>query len=459
VVDVSPRSRRKAAPARARRAALERSGVDAPDTDTPGTDIRGDDLLGELENLDNWLTQRIPVVPDDVHDLPTECFAAVPAREPVGPPRRGRALVRAAVVVVLTILVAGSATAVAADKTVVVTVDGQDRIVHTFAGDVAGALASAGVAAMPQDRVEPALGTELADGDRVIFAKARALTLVEGPSERRIWTTAASVDEALRGVGLEAQPIQMSTAPSTTIPPDGLAVELRIPRAVSFVDGTRAPKGVTTMAGTVGALLSEQGVRLGVDDVSVPSGDTPLTDGMTVQVVRNGVGEVVEVRRIAPPEEIVEDPELPRGRREVVEKGRPGEQTVVMRVHVQNGEEVRREQVRAGATTPPRKRVVRVGTDDDVPDAVVAPSVGAGIWDALARCEAGGNWATNTGNGYYGGLQFDRQTWLAYDGDQYAPLPHQAGRDAQIAVASRVRDERGGYGSWPACARKLGLPT
>ncbi len=68
-------------------------------------------------------------------------------------------------------------------------------------------------------------------------------------------------------------------------------------------------------------------------------------------------------------------------------------------------------------------------------------------------------WATATGNGYYGGLQFDRQTWVAYDGDQYAPLPHQAGRDEQIAVASRVRDERGGYGSWPACARKLGLPT
>ena len=251
----------------------------------------------------------------------------------------------------------------------------------------------------------------------------------------------------------------MSTAPNTTIPPGGLAVELRIPRALSFVDGTGAPEAVTTMAGTVGALLTERGVTLGVDDVSVPSGDTPLTDGMTVQVVRNGVGEVVEVHRIAPPEEIVEDPELPRGRREIVEKGRPGEQTVVMRVHVQNGEEVRREQVRAGGTTPPRKRVVRVGTNDDVPPAAVAPSAGPGSWDALARCEAGGNWAINTGNGYYGGLQFDRQTWLAYDGDQYAPLPHQAGRDAQIAVASRVRDDRGGYGSWPACARKLGLPT
>jgi uncharacterized protein YabE (DUF348 family) len=285
------------------------------------------------------------------------------------------------------------------------------------------------------------------------------LTLVEGSSERRIWTTAASVDEALRGVGVDAQPIQMSTAPNTAIPPGGLAVELRIPRALSFVDGTGNPEAVTTMAGTVGALLTERGVTLGVDDVSVPSGDTPLTDGMTVQVVRNGVGEVVEVHRIAPPEETVEDPELPRGRREIVEKGRPGEQTVVMRVHVQNGEEVRREQVRAGGTTPPRKRVVRVGTNDDVPAVAEAPSAGPGSWDALARCEAGGNWATNTGNGYYGGLQFDRQTWLAYDGDQYAPLPHQAGRDAQIAVASRVRDDRGGYGSWPACARKLGLPT
>jgi hypothetical protein len=209
----------------------------------------------------------------------------------------------------------------------------------------------------------------------------------------------------------------------------------------------------------VAALLSERGVTLGPDDVSVPTGDTPLTDGLTVQVVRNGVGEVVEVHKIAPPEQVVDDPELPRGRRKVVEEGRPGEQTVVMRVHVSNGEEVRREQVRAGATVPPETRIVRLGTNDDVPERTVAPTAGPGAWDALARCEAGGNWSTNSGNGYYGGLQFDRQTWVAYGGDQYAPLPHQAGRDAQIAVASKVRDDRGGYSSWPACARKLGLPT
>ena len=198
MVDVFPRTRRKAAPARA---AVE----------TLPDDLLGDDHP-DLADLDQWLTREIPVVSDD---LPTQCFAAVPASEPPAepaPPRRGRVLVRAAVVAVLVSLVAGSATAVAVDKTVVVTVDGHDRVVHTFAGDVAGALASAGVAVAPQDRVEPAPGTELADGDHVIFARARPLTLVEGSSERRIWTTAASVDEALRGAGVDAEPIQMSTA-------------------------------------------------------------------------------------------------------------------------------------------------------------------------------------------------------------------------------------------------------
>jgi uncharacterized protein YabE (DUF348 family) len=421
-------------------------------------------------------TEQLAAVPP--LDLPPD--AAVPADAPLDPPtvsaapraaapratrrrgaasRRRRTITQAVVLAVLATLVTGGATAVAADKVVTVTVDGRDRIVHTFAGDVGGALASAGIVATAQDRLEPAPATELADGDHVILRRARPLTLVEGPSERRLWTTAASLGDALRSAGVEAQPIQMSTAPTTAIPLGGMAVELRVPRTVTITDGNHAPEKVATLVGTVGALLAERGVTLGVDDVSVPAGDTPLTDGMDVQVVRNGVGEVVEVHKIPPPEEVVDDPDLPRGKREIVDKGRAGEQAVVLRVFVSNGEEVRREQVRAGATTPPEKRVVKVGTNDDAPQKASAPPAGPGSWDALARCEAGGNWATNSGNGYYGGLQFDRQTWVAYGGDDYAPLPHQAGRDAQIAIASKVRDDRGGYSSWPACAHKLGLPT
>ncbi|GAA1860632.1 hypothetical protein GCM10009836_45990 [Pseudonocardia ailaonensis] len=82
----------------------------------------------------------------------------------------------------------------------------------------------------------------------------------------------------------------------------------------------------------------------------------------------------------------------------------------------------------------------------------------AGPWDSLAACESSGNWSINTGNGYYGGLQFDRGTWSDFGGTRYAPRADQATKEQQIEIATKVRDARGGYGSWPACARKLGLP-
>jgi len=69
-------------------------------------------------------------------------------------------------------------------------------------------------------------------------------------------------------------------------------------------------------------------------------------------------------------------------------------------------------------------------------------------WDAVAQCESGGNWSINTGNGYYGGLQFLTSTWLAYGGGRYAPRADLATRSQQIAVASTM-----GTGHWPVCGR------
>lgn len=77
-------------------------------------------------------------------------------------------------------------------------------------------------------------------------------------------------------------------------------------------------------------------------------------------------------------------------------------------------------------------------------------------WDRLAGCEAGGNWAINTGNGFYGGLQFTRGTWLAYGGGKYAPYAHQASRLQQIEIAEKVLAGQG-WGAWPACSARLGL--
>jgi LysM repeat protein len=71
-------------------------------------------------------------------------------------------------------------------------------------------------------------------------------------------------------------------------------------------------------------------------------------------------------------------------------------------------------------------------------------------WYAIAACESGGNWSANTGNGFYGGLQFTEQTWLAYGGGQYAPSANLASAAQQIAVAQRVLGGQG-IGAWPVC--------
>ncbi|MGW8375588.1 transglycosylase family protein [Streptomyces sp. ODS28] len=88
--------------------------------------------------------------------------------------------------------------------------------------------------------------------------------------------------------------------------------------------------------------------------------------------------------------------------------------------------------------------------------AAPAQAAGGGAWDRVAACESGGNWSTETGNGYSGGLQFNAGTWRAYGGGAYAPRAAQASRAQQIAVAERVL-ARQGWGAWPVCsARAMG---
>ncbi|WP_099022174.1 transglycosylase family protein [Mycolicibacterium palauense] len=92
---------------------------------------------------------------------------------------------------------------------------------------------------------------------------------------------------------------------------------------------------------------------------------------------------------------------------------------------------------------------------------VLAGHAGAatdGEWDAVARCESGGNWAINTGNGYQGGLQFSPGTWSSHGGGEYAPAAHLASKDEQIAVAERVLATQG-RGAWPVCGRGLSGAT
>ncbi|MEU0647216.1 transglycosylase family protein [Streptomyces umbrinus] len=84
-----------------------------------------------------------------------------------------------------------------------------------------------------------------------------------------------------------------------------------------------------------------------------------------------------------------------------------------------------------------------------------AAAADSGVWDRIAQCESGGDWHINTGNGYYGGLQFSAGTWRAYGGSAYASTADKASKAQQIAVATKV--QRGqGWGAWPTCSSRAG---
>ncbi|MGW0217326.1 transglycosylase family protein [Micromonospora chokoriensis] len=84
-----------------------------------------------------------------------------------------------------------------------------------------------------------------------------------------------------------------------------------------------------------------------------------------------------------------------------------------------------------------------------------APAQAGVNWDAIAQCESGGNWKINTGNGYFGGLQFSQSTWAGYGGKKYAARADLASRGEQIAIAEKVLAGQG-IGAWPTCGRKGG---
>lgn len=345
-------------------------------------------------------------------------------------------------------------------KTVNITVDGEQRTVHTFASSVAGALQSAGLQVGDQDALAPTASSGIEDGSRIVLARGRPLALTVDGTQHEIWTTALTVDTALQQVGMaHAADMELSASPSKRIPLEGMALVVRNTKPITLLDGGQPPKEIQSSALSVGDLLTQQGVPLHDQDTVTPGRTSPVLPGMTVQVTRVRSEQRTERRLVEPPVKKIRDLSLPAGSVVVEDPGAPGEQLVTYLVTLANGKETDRQQVSVQEITPARAARMRVGARAGAKRSPVsdAPVSDASVWDRLARCESGNNWAANTGNGYYGGLQFDKATWSAYGGNQYAPYPNQASREEQIAVAQRVRNHRGSYRAWPTCSSRLGL--
>ena len=359
-------------------------------------------------------------------------------------------------VAAVVLAVAGSTYGYAAlTSRVTLSVDGQSREVTAMGETVGAVLAAQGIDVGMHDEVAPGLDEDVTDGSKITVRYGRPLALSVDGVEETHWVTATNVGAALSQIGFTEGGADLSVSRGADITRGGLRLEAITPKKLRIKVGPEKFVTEKVAAITVGDVLDELGVDVDRDDVVRPRPDQEISDGDEVVITRIRVvtkkvaREAIDFRTVER-----EDSSAPDGDETVVTSGREGVRNVTYRLTFRNGELSATKVVTQRVLRQPVDRVVEIGTQAAVaarPDY----SGGGTVWDALAQCEAGGNWAINTGNGYYGGLQFSLGTWQSYGG---AGLPSQQSREYQISIAEKVRAATGGYGSWPACSAKLGLP-
>ncbi|MFD7279959.1 ubiquitin-like domain-containing protein [Streptomyces sp. NPDC059862] len=349
---------------------------------------------------------------------------------------------------VVAFLAGGTTAFVAEDKAVELSVDGEPRRLHTFADDVTELLAEEGVEVGAHDVVTPAPGTELANGDEIAVHYGRPVRLTLDGERREVWTTARTVEGALKQLGVRAEGAYLSASRSRRIGRAGLTLDVRTERSVTIMADGRA-RTIRTNAATVGEAVDEAGITLhGQDTISVPADSFPR-DGQTVSVLRiTATREVIEeqipfqVRRI-------EDPTVFRGTEVIERAGQPGLRRVTYSVRSVNGVRQKPRRIGSEVVREPTAQVVKVGTQP-LPTSV--QSADHLNWQGLAACESGGRPGAVDASGTYGGLyQFDTHTWHSLGGTgrpQDAPATEQTLRAKKLYV-------RRGTAPWPHCGSRL----
>lgn len=350
---------------------------------------------------------------------------------------------------VSTIVVAILATTVgysAATNKVTVTVDGKAHTVRTFGDNVEEVLAGEGIDLASRDVVTPALDTAVNDGSEISVRYSRPLTVSIDGAESTHWTTATNVSTALTQLGIRTGNAALSASRDATIDRQGMLLTITTPKTFVVKLGKAEPRRVKVAAPDVRSLLTKLKAPFDGNDIVKPALDKPIEAGDKVTLVRvHTKRKYVAREKVAQPVTERRDSSLYVGERETVEAGRPGLRSVTYRVVFHNGSVFKKVVLAQTRIRAAKAAVVKVGTKP-----MPASTANGGAWDRIAQCESGGNWHANTGNGYYGGLQFSLSTWRGNGGVGY---PHQASREQQIAIAERVRKASGGYGAWPHCGK------
>jgi uncharacterized protein YabE (DUF348 family) len=338
------------------------------------------------------------------------------------------------------------------------TIDGQQVALWTTATTVEDALTEIG--RDPQDYAQSADRSRSIplDGLDLTAKTLHTVTVNNRGTAKSVASAAATVGELLTAEGITVGANDRVTPAVGTAITGDLAVSVVTLPTVVYTDGTAAGTPIVSDATDVAGFLAAQGVAVGPYDLVSPEGTAPLTEGLQISVARVAITETVATVDVPQPaDKSVNDSTMAKGTTAVKTQGHAGSARVTYQITTKNGVEYSRTEVSRTVITAAVATVNKVGTKSaataSTPAATsgstatsgaAAPSSHTGVnWDAIANCESTNNWHINTGNGYYGGLQFDIRTWLGAGGGKYAPRADLATREQQIAVAEVLYASRG----------------
>ena len=353
-------------------------------------------------------------------------------------------------------LVAGLVAFVGNNKTITLNVDGKASSVQSFGGTVAQVVKSANLDLKPGDRVSPSLDASVQNGTVINVNQAKEVKVSLDGAEKTVNTTAQDVEGLVTELGV-ASASAVSVPKDATLALAGSYVSISTPKTVSIVADGKVNTATTTAA-TVGQVLSDSGVTLGANDRSSQPANANVVNNMVIKVSRVDTSQTAVTSEDVPFDTVTaESADMLKGDKQVTQAGAAGKIERTFKLVLVDGREASRTLVSENVAVQPVTEKVTVGTKAKpaVEAAPAAAPAGANtgaaapammneaMWDKIAQCESTGNWSINSGNGYYGGLQFDIRTWIGAGGGAYAPNASLATKAQQIDIANRVYAQRG----------------
>ena len=332
---------------------------------------------------------------------------------------------------------------------------GVERTILTKARTVREALKAAQVdIAEGQDVVEPGLDEELiATKYNVNIYRARPVTIIDGALRQRVITAHQTPKQIAKVANITLYPEDKVVAHSGDLLVHGADTVFEIDRAtpVSLTLYGKQTE-VRTHVATVGELLKEKNITLGKDDTLSLPASAPITNGMQIELWRNGTQTVSIDEEIGFTTEKIQDANRDPSYHEVKERGENGKKTVTYEIEMRNGVEISRKEIASVTAKEPKKQVEVVGAKFTYTG---GPLSEAQI-QALGMCESGMTATRNSGNGFYGAFQFMPSTWRTVAPAPYNQgMPHEAPLEAQKQAVQNLLSRSNIFTQFPGCANKM----